>query len=255
MKPNFKKLLLIAATATATLVSSNALAASDTFATFHEATAVKGFNFSNNGAIATFSATNDNIFFDFTGISGLAAALTGDQAAKLTMSSTTTAPVTLFGGFFDVQSLNKSSTISIIRNTKFAAINGNFYDNLLTITFNAASIGYASLFGVSGANSLAFSASNGSVTFTSDFLNFSQSSTNDLGLALTGLSNAVGITGSFLSPFLADATGTFSSDPGATAILAHTTAPVPEPETYAMMLAGLALVGFVSRRKISKKTV
>ncbi|MFT5531821.1 MAG: hypothetical protein ACI802_000037 [Candidatus Paceibacteria bacterium] len=30
---------------------------------------------------------------------------------------------------------------------------------------------------------------------------------------------------------------------------------VPEPETYAMMIAGLALMGFVARRKSNKKTV
>ena len=31
--------------------------------------------------------------------------------------------------------------------------------------------------------------------------------------------------------------------------LAPTTAPIPEPETYAMMLAGLGLMGFVARRR------
>ena len=31
------------------------------------------------------------------------------------------------------------------------------------------------------------------------------------------------------------------------------TAPVPEPETYALMLAGLGLVGFAARRKSAKK--
>ena len=31
--------------------------------------------------------------------------------------------------------------------------------------------------------------------------------------------------------------------------LATTTAPIPEPETYAMMLAGLGLMGFVARRR------
>lgn len=34
--------------------------------------------------------------------------------------------------------------------------------------------------------------------------------------------------------------------------LAISMAPVPEPETYAMMLAGLGLVGFVARRKKAK---
>lgn len=32
----------------------------------------------------------------------------------------------------------------------------------------------------------------------------------------------------------------------------NTTAPVPEPETYAMMLAGLGMLGFMARRRKSK---
>lgn len=31
-----------------------------------------------------------------------------------------------------------------------------------------------------------------------------------------------------------------------------TTAPIPEPETYALMLAGLAVVGLVARRKVNR---
>ena len=42
--------------------------------------------------------------------------------------------------------------------------------------------------------------------------------------------------------------GTFSFDT-ATAQLTYATAPVPEAETYAMMLAGLGLVGFMVRRR------
>jgi len=38
-----------------------------------------------------------------------------------------------------------------------------------------------------------------------------------------------------------------------TLVMANTaTLPVPEPETYAMMLAGLGMIGFVSRRKMKK---
>jgi hypothetical protein len=29
----------------------------------------------------------------------------------------------------------------------------------------------------------------------------------------------------------------------------HTTSPIPEPESYAMMMAGLGLLGFIARRR------
>jgi len=35
-------------------------------------------------------------------------------------------------------------------------------------------------------------------------------------------------------------------------IASVTVTPVPEPETYAMLLAGLGLVGFAARRKLGK---
>lgn len=39
------------------------------------------------------------------------------------------------------------------------------------------------------------------------------------------------------------------NDPGAASLVVGTVAAVPEPQTYALMLAGLGLVGFVARRR------
>ena len=52
----------------------------------------------------------------------------------------------------------------------------------------------------------------------------------------------VSLTGSTLAPLTFNGTGDFT---GVTVTLA----PIPEPETYAMLIAGLGLLGFAARRK------
>lgn len=60
--------------------------------------------------------------------------------------------------------------------------------------------------------------------------------------------NLLGINGT--STLLFRAVGTSDSLGGSLdAISVTTTSPVPEPETYAMMLAGLGLLGFIARRR------
>jgi len=73
----------------------------------------------------------------------------------------------------------------------------------------------------------------------------------------TGLSFTVNRAGIAESSFVANAAGyVFSADvlrtaTGTTGAVGAMTTPVPEPETYALMLAGLAAVGFVARRRKS----
>jgi hypothetical protein len=62
------------------------------------------------------------------------------------------------------------------------------------------------------------------------------------GYSFTGLAS-----GNYTLTFVGFATGTLGGSYGG-AILAQT-APIPEPETYALMLAGLGMVGFMAARR------
>lgn len=83
---------------------------------------------------------------------------------------------------------------------------------------------------------------------SSDFALFSQAGggTLSLGLGATGLSNASG-AGNLISQFATSAAGNVTVTYNYTAA-----APVPEPETYAMLIGGLGLLGAVRRRKGGK---
>jgi len=52
-----------------------------------------------------------------------------------------------------------------------------------------------------------------------------------------------GLAGSLITSLV------FSSNQDAFEVARFSTTPIPEPETYAMMLAGLGLMGFVARRR------
>ena len=239
---NISKKLGIAALALPLMLASAATYATGTFATFTDLTSGK-FVFTNNGASTTFAATNDAVSFQYI-VGGLDAALTGSQLAHLTYSSSaSTAALSGFG--LDIQRMN-STTISIVRDTAY-----NGHTNLLSVTFSGTLANPLYLFGANAGSALSELASTGSgqtVTFTSDFLNFSNTSSRDVGLAFTSVAPPVGIDANgLLKSFTASATGSFSADPTPLVVSA-----VPEADTYAMLLAGLGVIGFLARRRQSK---
>ncbi len=85
-------------------------------------------------------------------------------------------------------------------------------------------------------------------TSTSDFAAFSAAGGGfiNLNLAAVGSSRATG-AGNLTSAFTTKSAGSVS--------VTYNYAPVPEPETYAMMLAGLGMLGFAARRRNSSKKI
>lgn len=106
---------------------------------------------------------------------------------------------------------------------------------------------YAGTSGVITGIVTASSSDNFSSTSTSDFALFSQAGGGTIKLALgaTGLSNGSG-AGNLVTQFNTSAAGSVK------VTYDYTAAPVPEPETYAMLIGGLGLLGLVRRRAAKK---
>ena len=105
--------------------------------------------------------------------------------------------------------------------------------NLLTLTFSGATLA-----GGGGSGALFGSTPAGTVTYTSDFLDFTGQTAGDFSIALSG------ITPDFGANFWSgDSTGTFASDAGGGGN------EIPEPATWVMMIMGFGGVGALMRRR------
>jgi len=235
------KTLFAAAAVAAVIVAAPASA--ETFATFTQQGQPDSFSFTNNGdGTATLSSLSVGPFdFDFWP-PGLDPAL-ASQDAIFSMSGTASTPAGTSGpGGVILEQMVDSGTISFTRVTPY-----NGLTNLLTISFTEAF-----LWGPEGSRGVNYigSSATGTVTFTSDFLDFSGTTRRDFAFALTGLSVPLTIgSNGLLTSFTGDTTGIASADgrirvpPGA----------IPEPATWGMMIMGFAGIGAAlrSRRRVS----
>lgn len=207
------------------------------FATFNQVGNDKPFTFTNTGAGATFTASTQ-VSFNFTGIPGLPAELTGDQSATLTLTATASSPTIVNGPIFD-QPLN-NAVLSFTRNAPSGGLT-----NLLTVNFSGL------LSGRNGSRAATVDASNTSgdtVLFTSSFLDFSQTISRSLALGFSAVTPMISNgPGGFLASFTASGVGTFSSEPPPFVNA------IPLPASIVMLGAGLAGVPVASlfRRKKS----
>lgn len=244
MKPMLKKMLLVVPLL---LTAPLALATITEFASFSDVYPNNNnYIFTNNGNSATFNATNDAVKFKFFAISGLNNSLTGYLAAHLTMTSTTTSSDSsgdANGTGIDSQPMNGTMTLKF---TKDAPVNGK--NNLLTVV-----ISKSILSGPDGGNVVNISTLSSSIiTYTSDFFNASTIHNSSMAFSSSNVDSELltSTTNSFLESFTAGGSGSFSMTKVVTPLSLQATvlSPVPEPESYAMLLAGLGLIGFMVRR-------
>lgn len=251
----FLKLGMVAAAAAVTVAAVPASAVVTTFATFSPISSVRNFRFGNTGggptrpndanyySIATGGARDPgsvDVRFSFLvpqldEVQNVRAVFTlggsVDRGSRTT--GTTSFTQSGLGGAFSFVSAEAFT----INGRSFAA-----GANLLSGSFSGGE-----LTGQFGGSSGGINASTGggdTVTFTSDFLNFSNTVSRDLGITLTAVTpNFRPGSNGVLNSFRASAGGQFSSDP------APLINAVPEPGTWAMLIAGFGLVGATARRR------
>ncbi len=240
-----------------------ASAAITTFATFSAPTSAFNFRFVNSGNGTGASRTTDAVLYSTSTTGGTApgaalvrfsflqpefAGFVTNVNARFTYNATVargTPAVAAFGGLVQ-QGINGSFSFVT---TSAITVAGPFFvphtyaagSNLLSGTFTSAT-----LFG--SGSSAATSGSTG-VTFTSDFLDFSNTVERDRGLTLTSITPSLSAhTGlnKALNSFRANVGGQFSSDP---APLINGLAVVPEPATWGLFVVGFGLVGLQGRRR------
>lgn len=202
------KTILGAAALAVTLAATPAFA-TETFAQYEQVDGgLDTIQFSGGLLSDTGGATGALVLFNY--LSSPGPGLDGQIDAYMNVSSTG-AP---WGG-----------TISFLRVSDMA--------NLLTLTFSGASLA-----GVGGAGALFGSQPGGTVTYTSDFLDFTDATAGNFSLGFSG------ITPGFGADFwTGDSVGTFASDGGGGGN------EIPEPATWVMMIMGFGGVGALMRRR------
>jgi hypothetical protein len=245
----------LAILATASLAAATAATATNlvTFANFSATSTGTNFRWvrltSNGNKDAQFyttatasgnSAGSTNVVFFFKDLGGFSSAFIGGIPAKLLLSgSVTNTAATSASGAITQTNITGSFSFTANNTVTYGSASGT---NLLSGTFSQVIFSGNAAGTTGGING---STGGGStITYTSDFLTFAGASTFDLGLTLTSVNPVVGFTsGQALRSFRAVMTGNFSSDP------APLPPSIPEPGTWAMMIAGIGLVGLARRRR------
>ena len=168
--------------------------------------------------------------------------LSGSLAARMTLDASTTQKISaasnLTGSARTQSGFNGFVEFRLVSPVMWQ---GSSKDLLLRLDFTNAMISTTQ-----NSTQLNFGGSNGggtTITASSDFLNYGNVMLHDFGYSVVALNPAfLGNNNTYGRTVRGSATGNFSSDP-APFIL------VPEPATWAMMIAGFGLVGASLRRR------
>lgn len=257
---------VVIAAGVAVTVGAPANAVVSTFATFSAASAARNIRFVNSGDSLN-RLVDATIYTTSTGSSTIA----GAAAVKFSFLIPQLAPyVTDINALYTLNgSIAKGSpvagittlvqggyggTFSLVTTTAITIDGPNFVphtfaagSNLLSGTFSGGT--FVGNFGASAGSSFASGPAGATISYTSDFLDFTNVALLDRATSLTAVnptfSRHVGINGA-LSTFRAVSGGQFSSDP---APLRNFAATVPEPNTWALLVIGFGMVGATLRRR------
>jgi hypothetical protein len=244
-----------AAVAAAALVASPSQAVITTFASYTAiGTGANVYWKNNNGTangtggsiytIANSNATTPGTAkISFSFLQGALSPVTNVVADFTLLASVTNSPALTAGGFKIEQ--NIAGSFSILSTTAISIGSTTFAAgaNLLSGTFTLGTI-FGATNGTSGSFSSA-TTSGATITYTSDFLDFLPTLDRDFALSLTSITPGLNSsTNRALRTFKALSTGSFSTDPAPTPIVA-----VPEAATWAMFIGGFGLMGASLRRR------
>lgn len=222
MKMNTKIMGVIMASAMIT-APAFAIPVLSTFAQFTQQSNDKVVEYRRAGPGNTLSIVNAPANFVVTDAGPL-----GVYSSLLSMTASSSSTITNTGPQFEQIGWNGQMTFT----------NGV---NQLTAAFTNAAFNFTKS---GGAGSLIVNQPLNSIAYSSDILALSAFTFRNLSLSFTGMNPAFTIGGDgFGTNFDANIAGSFAG------------AAVPEPASWAMMLAGFGLVGFASRRRSSRAVV
>ncbi len=208
----------------------------ETFAQFvQQSTSAKIFKYTNvNNATptkATFTSTGSNTIL----LSNLGS-LASPSLAKVSFSAVATALPTI-GTLTTTQLFSGSLTFTLL--SFQPGLSGPSL-NALKVTFTDAALKAEP--GTSAPTLQADTEAGSTITYSSDFFDFSSFTTENFSLSFSGASKALTPVSGRLPNFTASGTGTFAG-----------AGPVPEPASWALMLVGFGAMGATLRS--SRKTV